>query len=183
MPSRAHSLIWDGVMFVRAGVFKNGIFRFVIQLDSSFPLQKNPPIIKLLNHIVHPLVNEDTSIFDASPAFPTWSDNDHIYEILKFLKYAIENVEYCCTQVQRPSNRTAVELYHNDRQKFLEMSRDAVTKSVNEVFNSNPHDDKQHVFSFDKSIVDDGLHDQILENMKSLSDSSDNFSFSFERRG
>lgn len=184
MPTRNHSLLWDGIIFVRSGALKNGIFKFALQLESNFPSQKSPPVIKLLTPLVHPLISDETLIFDASSAFPTWSDNDHVYEILKFFKYALENVDYCCSQIQRPTNPSAVELYNSDRQKFLELAREAVTRSVNEIFNSNGNDDKQHVFSFDKSIVDEGLHEQILENMKSLSDdSSDNFSFSFERRG
>lgn len=182
MPSRSHSLIWDGIIFVRSGPLKNGIFHFILQLDANFPTQKAPPVIKLLKPLLHPLVASDTKLFDSSSAFPSWSDNDHVYEILKFFKYALENIDYCCNQVQRQANPSAAELYNNDRQKFVELSREAVTTSVNEVFNA-PNDDKQHVFSFDKSIVDEGLHEQILESMKSLSDTSDNFSFSFERRG
>lgn len=179
MPTK-NSLLWDGIIFVRSGPFKNGIFRFVVQLETNFPTQKSAPIIKLLNPIDHPLVSPETLIFDSSSAFPTWSENDHIYEILKFFKYAFENLDYCCNQVQRPPNTNAVELYNNDRQKFSDMSRETVTSSVNDIFNS---DDKHHIFSFDKSIVDEGLHEQIIENMKSLSDSCENFSFSFERRG
>lgn len=182
MPSRNLSLIWDGVIFVRSGPFKNGIFRFTLQLEPTFPLQKFPPVIKLLTPLLHPLVHDDTLIFDSSSAFPTWNDSDHIYEILKFLKYALENLDYCCTQIQRPSNPSAVELHNKNRQRFLELSRETVTRSVNEVFNSSS-DDKQNVFTFDKSIVDEGLHEQILESMKSLPDITENFSFSFDRRG
>lgn len=183
VPTRNHSLLWDGIIFVRSGPLKNGIFRFVLQLESNFPSQKLPPVIKLLTPLVHPLISDETLIFDSSSAFPTWSDNDHVYEILKFFKYALENVDYCCSQLQRPSNQSAVELFNSDRQKFIELAREAVTRSVNEIFNSSGSDDKQNVFAFDKSIVDEGLHDQILENMKSLTDACDNFSFSFERRG
>lgn len=180
MPTKNQSLIWDGILFARAGPFKGGVFRFTLHLESTFPAQKSPPTIKLCDPLTHPLVSEETLILDSSPAFPTWSENDHIYELLKFLKYVIENLDYCCSQVQRPANTDAVELYNNDRQKFIEMARETVTKSVNEIFTN---DDHQHIFSFDKSIVDEGMHEQIIENMKSLSDTCDNFSFPFERRG
>lgn len=181
MPTKNHSLLWDGIIFVRAGPFKNGIFRFTLQLDSSFPTQKAYPCIRLLSPLMHPLVSEDTMVFDASSAFPTWSENDHVYELLKFLKYALENIDYCCTQIlSPPSNHSALELHNSDRQKFIEMAQETANRSVNEIFTS---DDKQHVFAFDKSIVDE-QHENIIENMKSLSDSScDNFSFSLERRG
>jgi ubiquitin-protein ligase len=183
MPSKNHSLLWDGIIFVRVGPLKNGIFRFTLQLDSGFPLQKSPPVIKMLSPLSHPLISLDTLVFDSSSAFPVWSENDHVYEILKFFKYSLENIDYCCTQIQRHSNSSAVEMITNDRQKYLDLAKESVTKSVNEIFTSNVNDDANHVFSFDKTIVDEGLHDQIIENMKSLSDTCDNFSFSFERRG
>lgn len=184
MPTKPTSLIWDGVIFVRSGVYKNGIFRFTIHLEASFPSQKSVPIIKLLSPLLHPLISEESFLFDSSSAFPAWSENDHIYEVLKFFKYCIENIDYCFTQVKRFSNSNAVELYTNDRNNFIKMSQEIVAKSVNGTFNSDPLDDqKQDVFTFDKSTVDETLHDQILENMKSLSDSCDTFSFSSDRRG
>lgn len=181
MPTK-NSLTWDGIVFVRCGVYKNGIFRFLLQLDLTFPSQKIPPTIKLLSPLLHPLISDETLIFDSSSAFPTWSENDHIYEILKFFKYALENVDYCCNQIQRTSNLNAVELWNNDRQKFMEYRDETVTRSVNEIFNSDSNNDK-NVFAFDKSIIDEGLHEQIIENMKSLSDTCENFSFSADRRG
>src|SRR5690349_6769091 len=109
MPTKNQSLLWDGILFVRSGPFKAGIFRFTLQLDPGFPLQNSPPMLKLLDPVLHPLVAEETLIFDSSPAFPIWSENDHIYELLKFFKYAMENLDYCCNQVQRPTNTDAVE--------------------------------------------------------------------------
>lgn len=184
MPTKTNSLLWDGIIFVRSGPFKNGIFRFHLHLESTFSAQKTPPQIKLLSPITHPLISEETLILDSSSAFPTWSENDHIYEILKFFKYVLENIDYCCNQVQTFSNQNAVELYNNDRQKFLDEAREVVTRSVEEAFNPKEGEDKQHIFTFDKNIIEGGLHEQILENMKSLNDASfDSFSFSFDRRG
>lgn len=183
MPSKSQPLVWDGVIFVRTGVFKNGIFRFILQLEPTFPSQSNPPVIKLTSNILHPLVDEETLVFDTSSAFPTWSENDHIYEILKFLKYALDNVEYCCAQIQRPANTTAVDLFNSDQPKFLDTAREAVARTVNEVFNSNANDDQLHAFSFDKNSVDQSF--QILESMKrsDFTDSNENFSFTVDRRG
>ncbi|CRL01679.1 CLUMA_CG014898, isoform A [Clunio marinus] len=184
LPNKNHSLSWDGVMFVRSGPFKNGIFRFTLHLESTFPNQKFHPTIKFIDSMTHPLVSPDTFLFDASHAFPTWSENDHIYEILKFLKYAIENVDYCCTQIQNCANQKAVDLYNSDKSKFLEISRETITQSIKSVFNSDNDDDRNnHAFWFDKRIIEDGLHDQIIENMKNSSDSCENLTFSLDRRG
>jgi ubiquitin-protein ligase len=184
MPKKSNSFSLEGVFFARSGVFKNGVFRFEISLDPSFPQQKFAPVIKLNDPtIFHPLVSPDTQIFDSISAFPTWTDSDHLYELLKFFKYSFENIEYSIA-VPRPANLQAVEMYKSDRQKFLEISQETATRSVNEIFTSN--NAAEHIFAFDKKIIDEeGLHDQILENMKNLSENSDNISFSFslERRG
>lgn len=182
LPTKTQSLSWEGILFVRSGVYKNAICRFVLQLESTFPAQKFPPQIKLVTPIIHPLVSEETLIFDCSSAFPVWTEQDHIYELLKFFKFAIENIEYSCNVQRHCSNPNAVELHNNDRQNFNDITREIVTKSISEIFNSN--ENSEQIFTFDKTIIDEGLHEQIMENMKSLAaDSAENFTFSFDRRG
>lgn len=166
MPSKSSSLIWDGILFVRSGFYKNGIFRFSIHLETEFPFQKSPPIITLLSQVLHPLISSKTFIFDSSSAFPLWSENDHIYELLKFFKYCIESIDYCCKHVKAFSNELACELFTNDRNKFIKLTQEIIAKSVNDTFNSDQLEDKKDVFTFDKSTVEDTLHEQILENMK-----------------
>lgn len=183
MPKKSNSFKLDGIFFVRSGIFKNASLRFTITLESSFPQQKTPPVLILEHPLFHPLVSE-SQVFDSSSAFPVWTPEDHIYELLKFFKYAIETIEFSCS-VLKPCNSSAVEMYNTDRQKFLELSRESVAKSVNELFVSSDSDgENNHIFTFDKNF-DQTLHDQILDNMKSYSDSSldDGFSFSFDRRG
>lgn len=185
MPEKSNSFKLQGIFFVRTGIFKNGVFRFSLLLEPTFPQQKHPPLITMEHSITHPLVSPDTLIFDSSSAFSSWKTDDHIYELLKYFKYAFENIEYCCA-LTNVSNQAAAELYKNDKPTFFEIARDTVTSSVNSIFTSKADSlNPSHIFAFDKTIIEEeGLHDQILENMKSLSnDSSDNFSFSFERRG
>jgi ubiquitin-protein ligase len=158
----------EGIFFVRSGLFKNGVFRFNLSLDSNFPHQETAPIIQLTSAVPHPLIHPESLIFDSSAAFPTWKTEDHIYELLKYFRYSFENFEYSCDSVNPPN------------------VKETVTKSINDVFASNDESNKnQYVFTYDKIIVDqEHLHDQILENMKNFSDSSlENFNFSFERRG
>ena len=187
MPQRANSKELEGIFFVRSGLFKNAVFRFNLVLDSNYPQQKNAPVITLNTNVPvsHPLIHPQTLVFDSSSAFPVWNE-DHIYELLKFFKYSFENMDYSCA-VNHPSNHAAVDLYNKDREQFSENAKETVTRTINEVFASNEvasASNKNFIFSYDKSINEENLHDQILENMKNFSDSSiENFSFSFDRRG
>lgn len=182
MPKKNNSLILEGIYFPRTGLFKNAIIRFSILLEKSFPHQKTP-VLKLDQPILHPLVSEDTGIFDCTSAFPEWSENDHLYELLKFFKYSMENIEYSCG-LANPVNIAAVQMFTQDREKYLNMCKETVTRSMNDVFNAGENDDLDQFFKFDKTLIDENLQEQIVENMKNFNDLSLNdFSFSFERRG
>lgn len=183
LPSKDSSLIWNGVIFVRAGLLKDGIFRFALKLESDFPKnQKNAPVIILRTPICHPLISSDLN-FDSSSAFPSWnSESDHIYELLKFFKYALENIDYCCcNQLASVPNIEALEMYQKNRQQFIETSRDCVKQSIEEIYSANSESDK-HFLSFEK--YDQDIHGAILQNIKSLNNlSDDNISSIFDRRG
>lgn len=182
MPKKSNSLIIEGIYFCRSGLFKNAIFRFTLLLEKTFPHQKTP-VLKLQCPLLHPLVSEETCIFDCSSAFPEWSENDHLYELLKFFKYSMENIEYSCG-LPNAVNPNAVQMYNNDREKYLNICKETVTQSMNDVFNADEKDTNDNFFNFDKTLIDENLQEQIIENMKNFNDLSLNdFSFSFERRG
>ncbi len=44
IPSSESSLLWYGVIFVRTGQYKGGIFRFNISLTEEFPNDLKPPV-------------------------------------------------------------------------------------------------------------------------------------------
>lgn len=182
MPNKSNSLIIEGIYFPRIGLFKNAIIRFSILLEKTFPHQKTP-VLKLDQSVLHPLVSEDTGVFDCTSAFPEWSENDHLYELLKFFKYSMENIEYSCG-LPSPVNHTAVQMFTQDREKYLEKCKETVTQTMNDVFNAGEKDEHDHFFRFDKTLIDENLQEQIVESMKNFNEVSLNdFSFSFERRG
>lgn len=182
MPKKSNSLVIEGIYFPRSGPFKNAIFRFTLLLEKTFPHQKTP-VLKLQHPLLHPLISEDTCEFDCSSAFPEWSENDHLYELLKFFKYSMENIEYS-SGLANPVNLNAVQIYNNDREKYFNICKESVTQTMNDVFNADEKNDHDHFFHFDKTLIDENLQEQIIENMKNFNDLSLNdFSFSFERRG
>lgn len=67
------------------------------------------------------------------------------------------------------SNFEVVEEFNKNPKDFAEKARAGVTRSVEEIFNTN---DSESCFCFDRhSIEDDAeIHQSILENMKDIAD-------------
>uniref|UniRef100_A0A8D8L1K7 Protein crossbronx homolog n=1 Tax=Culex pipiens TaxID=7175 RepID=A0A8D8L1K7_CULPI len=66
IPSHENSFVWFGVLFVRSGPYKNGVFRFTLTLSDKFPNDSAVPV-SLINH------------------FPFFVDHRCIFESFSFL--------------------------------------------------------------------------------------------------
>jgi ubiquitin-protein ligase len=62
---------WDGVIFVREGPYKDGIFKFEIVIPSSYPAK--PPDVIFLNEIMHPLIDLKTGKLDLTVMIKTFN--------------------------------------------------------------------------------------------------------------
>lgn len=182
IPNKTNSFILEGIYFPRIGLWKNAIIRFQVILTKNFP--QEIPILKLITSINHPLITEETNIFDFTKAFPQWNESFHLYELLQFFKYCIENMDYVSNLSHPFSNSNSLQQYNNERESFINECKNCVTQTMNEMFNSDNQNEIENFFHFEKELIDDNLHEKILENMKSFNDISLNeFSFSFDRRG
>jgi len=55
-------LVWDGIIIIRGGLYKNGKFKFFIEFPKGFP--KNKPELYFISKVYHPLVNLETGHLD-----------------------------------------------------------------------------------------------------------------------
>jgi len=53
---------WNGVIFVKEGAYKKGIFKFIIQINQSYP--SKPPIVIFLTKVIHPLIDIRSGVLD-----------------------------------------------------------------------------------------------------------------------
>lgn len=60
-------IVWNCVIFVRAGLYKDGKFKFTMEFLKDFP--KSRPIVKFLQPIYHPLINPEKNILDMNVNF------------------------------------------------------------------------------------------------------------------
>lgn len=64
-------LVWFGVIFPRHGLYKSGVFRFRLHIDSNWP-DCDCPKVFIDTPLFHPLVNANTGEMDIKHYFPEW---------------------------------------------------------------------------------------------------------------
>ena len=85
VPSFETMLEWHGILFVKEGWFKGGVFKFHMAIPVDYP--GSPPVVIFDSRVFHSLVDQSTGHLDLSPAFPTWTPGrDYIVLVLSFLK-------------------------------------------------------------------------------------------------
>jgi ubiquitin-protein ligase len=85
VPSCDTLLEWHGVLFIKDGRYRSGVFKFILDIPVDYPYE--PPVVRFLTPVHHPLVDPETGDLDISPAFPQWkSGRDYIVLVLAFVK-------------------------------------------------------------------------------------------------
>lgn len=56
--------IWHGVIFIREGYYKDGIFKFEISIPQNYP--SKPPEIQFTTKVCHPLIDLSSGKLDLA---------------------------------------------------------------------------------------------------------------------
>lgn len=109
IPSARSPLVWFGVIFVRHGLYQDGVFKFCVLIPANYPDGDCPRI--LFEHPpFHPLVDPKSYELDVKRAFPQWKRNvNHIWNILLFLRRIFFKID-----VTKPLNTKAAALYERE---------------------------------------------------------------------
>jgi len=92
IPSVESSFIWFGVLFVRRGIYKDGVFRFNMSIPPEFPNTTQSPTIIFQSQVFHPSICPFTGTMDITEAFPKWlSSDNHLWQVAKYVIYLFEN--------------------------------------------------------------------------------------------
>ncbi|XP_020621754.1 protein crossbronx homolog [Orbicella faveolata] len=70
MPSLKSLQVWHGIIFVRVGPYRHGIFRFVVILEDDFPQSR--PLLKFTTAVFHPQVHPANGVLNLDSHFPLW---------------------------------------------------------------------------------------------------------------
>lgn len=102
-------LVWFGVIFTRYGLYKNGIFRFRIHIDSNWPDCDCPKVI-IETPLFHPLVNSVTGEMSIQHHFPEWKKG--VSRIWHVVDHVLKSL-YDIPRTKTPANPEAAELFVN----------------------------------------------------------------------
>lgn len=69
LPQLNNIRVWQGVIFVRQGIYKGGVFRFKIEIPENYPNIR--PAVFFHTYVFHPLIHPDTGELAIGPQFPT----------------------------------------------------------------------------------------------------------------
>lgn len=138
MPSALSPLIWYGILFIRQGLYQEGVFRYKITIPDNFPDGDCPNLVFDFP-VFHPLVDPTTGELDVKRAFPKWrKNNNHIWQVLLFARRCFYKID-----TKSPFNPEAAVLYEEDidifKQKVIDTVALSKEKSKEPVKSDDPH--------------------------------------------
>mmetsp|Transcript_29028 Transcript_29028/g.48785 ORF Transcript_29028/g.48785 Transcript_29028/m.48785 type:complete len:293 (+) Transcript_29028:64-942(+) len=125
-----------GVIFVRRGLYRDGVFRFVMSLPSNYNDINTHPQITFASPIPYnPLIDPDTGCLDlrTDDSIREWQPDKHfIVTAVTFLKRIFYMKSYeACSIIANPD---AKKLFETNEDLFLERVRDSVKKSLDGIY-------------------------------------------------
>eukprot|EP01041_Mallomonas_annulata_P007624 gene7623-15611_t len=130
----------NGVIFVRRGLYRNGIFRFKISLPRNYNSVNAHPLIIFTPPIFNPLIDNETGILDLrlEESLREWQPDKHfIVTVLTFLK----KIFYMQNFQKYPSvpNETARNIFTNDKEEYLRLVEECVQDSLKRIHETFPN--------------------------------------------
>ncbi|XP_050707812.1 AKT-interacting protein-like isoform X3 [Eriocheir sinensis] len=161
VPSGKTPLVWFGVIFIRQGIYQEGIFRFNLHIPENYP-DGDVPTVVFETPVFHPLVSPDTRQLDIRRGFANkWRRNvNHLWHVLLYVRRCFYKIE-----TSHPLNPEAAVLYDSDNEMFQLRVRSCVEESKRAVLDppsaaaADPH---AIVFSPFQPAV----HDPVLDELK-----------------
>jgi len=161
--------VWHGVMFLRQGIYKTAILKFIINLPPNYPDSR--PSVQFSSKVFHPLVDYETGLVDLNKVYPSWNKNaNHIWDLLAFVKKIFYQVEETAKQYTI-LNQLAFDLLQNNKKEFKHKVDECVKMSIDNMHTNAPQ--SSVIFSADKYGLYTNLRSKIL--MKQKNDSTLSF--------
>ncbi|OUM58993.1 hypothetical protein PIROE2DRAFT_21299 [Piromyces sp. E2] len=130
---------WLGVIFIREGFYKGGVFKFNVRFSES---RQANPVIQFTTHIYHPLVNKYGYF---NPIYNKSINIKHsVLKLLYVLNDALSNEKtFLEFQNDKISNQHAWDSYQNHPEFFQKLVNDCVENSISEdvLYENYPNND------------------------------------------
>ncbi|XP_041375803.1 AKT-interacting protein-like isoform X3 [Gigantopelta aegis] len=157
IPSAHCSHIWNGVLFIRQGLYQEGVFRFTLTIPDNYPDSECPSLV-FEYPIFHPVVHPKTGEVDVKRAFPRWRrNNNHLWQVLLYARRIFYKIE-----IKDPLNEEAADLYLQDLEKFKKKVSESVKSAKTQALEPPKSDDP---FAIRFNEMDPALFEQAKQDM------------------
>lgn len=159
VPSGKSPLVWFGVIFIRQGIYQEGIFRFNLHIPENYP-DGDVPTVVFETSVFHPLIDPETRELDIKRGFANkWRRNvNHLWHVLLYIRRCFYKIE-----TSHPLNPEAAVLYDSDNEMFLLRVQECVGKSKVSIYDP-PAVSDPHAIVF--SPYQPAVHDPVREELK-----------------
>lgn len=135
IPSLDDLRTFYGIIFVRRGVFANGIFKFVLRLPLLYNDVAQHPRITFQSYVYNPYVDEATGELDVKTAYPNWDPSKHyLVTVLTFVK----KIFYAKSFGDAKANIEAQKLVEENVSAYRAKVDACVSKSQKDVYDNDP---------------------------------------------
>eukprot|EP00002_Diphylleia_rotans_P026411 TRINITY_DN5263_c0_g2_i2.p1 TRINITY_DN5263_c0_g2~~TRINITY_DN5263_c0_g2_i2.p1 ORF type:complete len:221 (-),score=38.21 TRINITY_DN5263_c0_g2_i2:152-814(-) len=125
VPSARDVRVWEGVIFVHSGLYKGGIFKFIISFPEAYPSTR--PSVRFVTNLFHPCVSQQGEL-DLEPRFHTWDAKTcHAWDVVEYIKGIFAISEQ--TPFQSEYNSSARELLTRNSSDFMMAAMECSLKS------------------------------------------------------
>jgi len=150
IPSAQSTLYWNGMLFVRAGMYQEGVFRFHMVIPDNYPNGDSPRLI-FEPAVFHPVIDPDSGELDVKRAFTKWRRNvNHIWQVLLYARRIFYKID-----TKSPLNQEAATLYEQDIETYKTRVQKCIQECKQQVYEP-PTSDDAHAIRF--SSWDDQIH-------------------------
>ncbi|KAG8562635.1 hypothetical protein GDO81_015746 [Engystomops pustulosus] len=149
--------VWFGVIFIRHGLYQDGVFKFTVYIPDNYPDGECPRLVFDIP-VFHPLVDPISGELDVKRAFAKWRRNhNHIWQVLMYARRIFYKID-----TTSPLNPEAAVLYEKDVQLFKSKVVDSVKLCNSHLFDQ-PKIEDPYAITF--SPWNPVLHDEAREKM------------------
>lgn len=138
VPSVKSLQIWFGVLFIRDGPYKEGIFHFTIYFSDDYP--ESVPVLRFKSKIFHPQIEIRRGVLNTEPVFFKSPNKKefHVWELLEYARSCFYHL-----RISESKNNEAANLFRTDFSLFKARCRSSVLDSLLEF------EEQRHVGDYD----------------------------------
>jgi len=136
IPSYFNPLVWFGVVFIRQGIYQDGVFRFTLDIPKNYP-DGDCPSITFRPAVYHPFVDPSTGKLDLARGFNSWRANvNHIWQILLYMRRIFYKFD-----TNNPVNGQAASLYDSDVNAYKKKVKEYISSLNTNLYDETETDD------------------------------------------